>query len=382
MTLPPGIGVHPMKWAEVNLAALRRNAGTFRRAMGEGVEVMAMVKAGAYGHGGPPAARALLTGGATWLGVALPGEALELRQAGIDAPILVVGWSHPDTHEALIRAGVDVTLADAAGADAVLAAARRAGQPARVHLKTETGMNRQGLPADEVPAVLARIAAEPRWLRLAGVFTHFADADGADPGPTERQHERFLPLAAAAREIEPDVAVHCANSAAALRFAHTRHGLVRPGIALYGYLPPHCPPLDVEPAMTVRALVTQVKTVRAGESVGYGRTWTATADTRVATVAAGYADGLHRAQSNRGNLLVHGVRCPILGRVSMDQVSIDVSVAGDVTAGQSVIIVGGSGGDRLGADEVAAVEHTISYEVLCAVSARVPRHFVEDREGT
>jgi alanine racemase len=178
---------------------------------------------------------------------------------------------------------------------------------------------------------------------------------------------------ATARELRPDVLVHCSNSAAALRFPHMRHGAVRPGIALYGYLPPHCPPLDLRPAMTVCAVVSHVKTVRAGETVGYGRTWTAPRDTRVATVAAGYADGLHRAQSNRGAVLVGGVRCPILGIVSMDQATVDVSSVDGVEVGDAVIIVGGRGPQRLGADEVAAAEGTISYEVLCAVSARVPR---------
>ena len=306
----------------------------------------------------------------------MPGEALELRREGVDAPLLVVGWAHPDAHQAMVEAGVELTIPDAASVQAVSAAAQRAGQPARVHLKVDTGMNRQGVRPEDVPQVLAQITATRPHLALEGVFTHFADADGADAATTERQHERFLPVVQAVKDLHPDALVHCSNSAAALRFPHMRHDAVRPGIALYGYLPPNCPPLDVRPAMTVYAVVTHVKTVRRGETVGYGCTWTAPKDTRVATIAAGYADGLHRAQSNRGTVLVDGVRCPIVGVVSMDQATLDVSAVDGVEVGDAVIIVGGRGAQRLGADEVAAVEGTISYEVLCAVSARVPRRTV------
>jgi alanine racemase len=346
--------------------------------MGDSVAVMAMVKADAYGHGVVDASRAFLAGGATWLGVALPGEALELRRQGVEAPILVVGWSHPDTHRALIDADVDLTIPDLASITAVRAAAAGAGRPARVHLKVDTGMNRQGVRSQHVLDALGHIRQAAPHLQLTGVFTHFADADGADPRVTERQHERFLPAVAAARDLAPGALVHCCNSAAALRFADMRHDAVRPGIALYGYLPTNCPGIAVEPAMTVRAVVTHVKTVPAGESVGYGCTWTAPRDTRVATVAAGYADGVHRAQSNRGTVLVQGVRCPIVGTVSMDQVTVDVSRADGVAVGDDVIILGGHGAQKLGADEVAAAEGTIAYEVLCAVSARVPRRAVAE----
>jgi len=371
MTQPPDI--HPMKWAEIDHAALRDNAATFARAMGGGVELMAMVKADGYGHGVVEAVRAFREGGATRFGVALPGEALELRRAGINDPVLVAGWAHPAAHRALIEAGVELTIPDPASVHTVLAAAEQAGKPAQVHLKVDTGMNRQGIRPEDLPAVLGQLQAAAPHLRLAGLFTHFADADGADPAPTERQHEAFLPVVEAVRGVHPEALVHCANSAAALRFPQMRHDAVRPGIALYGYAPPHCPPIELTPAMTVQAVVTHVKTVRAGETVGYGRTWRAERDTRVATIAAGYADGLHRAQSNRGAVIAGGVRCPIVGVVSMDQATVDISAADGVEVGDAVIIVGGRGAQRLGADEVAAVEGTISYEVLCAVSARVPR---------
>jgi alanine racemase len=247
-----------------------------------------------------------------------------------------------------------------------------------VHLKVDTGMNRQGVRPEDVVAVLGQITASAPHLQLAGVFTHFADADGDDAERTEAQHRRFVPVVDTVRDVRPDVLVHAANSAAALRFPQMRHDMVRPGIALYGYLPDHCGGIAVRPAMTVYAVVTHLKTVRAGERVGYGGTWTAPRDTLVATVAAGYGDGVHRAQSNRGTVVAAGVRCPMVGRVSMDQITVDVSAAPGVAVGDAVVIVGGSGEERLGADEVAAVEDTISYEVLCAVSARVTRRTRQD----
>ncbi|HZS15413.1 MAG TPA: alanine racemase [Candidatus Dormibacteraeota bacterium] len=371
--MTPPADVHPMKWAEVDLGALRRNLAAVRDAVGDGPQIMAMVKAQAYGHGGVPAARALLDGGATWLGVALPGEALELRRAGIDAPILVVGASPPEAHQAMIEAGVDVTVSDAAGLDPMIAAAGRAARRARVQLKLETGMHRQGIPPAALPEVLARLGANLRHLELTGVFTHLADADGADPAHAEEQHARFLPAVAQVAALAPEALAHCASSAAALRFPHMRHRLVRPGIALYGYAPANCPPVALRPAMTVRALVTHVHTVPRGEYVGYGCTWRAERDTPVATVAAGYADGVQRAQSNRGTVVLGGTRCPIVGRVSMDQVTVDVSALGSVSPGDVATLVG----PGIPADDVAAAGGTISYEVLCAVSGRVPRRFVE-----
>jgi alanine racemase len=359
-----------MKWAEVSLPTLRANAAAFRAATG--TPLMAMVKAQAYGHGGIPAARALLDGGATWLGVALAAEALQLRAQGIEAPILVVGWSHPESHQELVEAGVDITVSDVDGLNPVIAAAQRAGRRANVQLKLETGMHRQGITLDDLDRVLQQ-AANARHVDITGVFTHMADADGPDPDHTELQHQRFQPAAARVKQQWPDALIHCANSAAALRFPHMRHDLVRPGIALYGYVPDNCPRLDVQPAMRMQALVTHVQTVAAGESVGYNCTWTASRQTRVATLAAGYADGVQRAQSNRGQVVLHGTRCPILGRVSMDQISVDVSAVDAAQPGDVATIFG----PELPADEVAAAGGTSSYEVLCAVSARVPRRFEE-----
>ncbi|HEX6493033.1 MAG TPA: alanine racemase [Candidatus Dormibacteraeota bacterium] len=374
---PSPIEGRPVKWAEIDAGALAANAGAVAAHVGPDVAVMAMVKANGYGHGAVLAARCMVAGGARWLGVSSPEEALQLRDAGIDAPMLIVGWSPPSAHRALIAASVDITVYDLAEVETLSVRARATGRPARVHLKVDSGMSRLGAMLDDVHGILRAIRDAGPHLRLAGVFTHFADADAPDPDFTLSQHERFLPVVAAARDVDPDVLVHCANSAATLRFPQMRHDLVRPGIALYGYAPPETDgAVPLRPALTLAACVTQVKTVRAGDTVGYGRTWTAPRDTRLATVAAGYADGVHRTQSNRGHVLIAGVRCPIVGRVSMDMISVDVSEVDGIGPGDEAIVIGGRDGLHLGADEVGEAGGTVAYEVLCAVSARVPRILV------
>ncbi len=366
----PGGGGQPMKWAEVDPAALERNAAAVTALVGPGCGVMAMVKANGYGHGAVLAARAMLAGGCRELGVSSPEEALQLRAAGIEAPILVVGWTHPSTHAALVEAGVDLTAFDAVSIRAIAAVAQR--RPARVHLKLETGMHRLGAEATDVGALLDEVGAAALRLRLVGVFTHFADADSPDPGFTEEQHARFLTVLDRVRASHPDAAAHCANSAGLLRFPHMRQDLVRPGIVLYGYEPAHCAGvIAVEPAMSLVAWVTRVFTARSGDTVGYSRTWTASRDTRIAVVAAGYGDGVHRVQGNRGHALVRGILCPIVGAVSMDQVTVDVSAVDGVTPGDTAELLARTA--ALDAAAVAAAGGTSSYEVLCAVSARVTR---------
>ena len=365
----------PLKWAEIDAGALAENTARVVAHVGNAISVMAMVKANGYGHGALLAARATLLGGARWLGVSSAEEALQLRDAGIDARILVVGWTHPSTHADLVRAGIDVTVFDAATVESLRASALEAGRTAQAHLKVDTGMNRLGVRREAAVALLRELCSHRDTLELSGVFTHFADADGAARDFTEEQHHRFLEVVAMARELRSGVLVHCANSAATLRFEAMHHDMVRPGLVLYGYTPPHCDGVvEVRPAMTVVASVTHVSTVRRGETVGYNRTWRAPRDTRVAVVAAGYADGVQRAQSNTGCVLIGGRRCRILGLVSMDQMSVDVSGVDGVTAGDDAVIIGGDPGRGvISADAVAAAAGTTSYEVLCAVSARVQR---------
>ncbi|HEY6378716.1 MAG TPA: alanine racemase [Candidatus Dormibacteraeota bacterium] len=372
-------GAQPLRWAVVDVAALRRNAAAVAALVGPGCEVMAMVKANAYGHGARLAARALLDGGVGRLGVSSAEEALQLRDAGFNVPLLVVGWTHPTTHAALVGAGVEVTVFDVDTMRSLVAAARRLERPVRAHLKVDTGMGRLGAAPEAVAGLLAELRSLRSHVELAGVFTHFADADGSDPNFTAEQHARFVAVVDHVRDGHPDALVHCSNSAAMLRFAAMNHDLVRPGLVLYGHEPAHCEGvIEVEAALSMLASITRVFTVRRGETVGYNRTWQAPADTRIAAVAAGYADGVQRAQSNCGHVLVHGVRCPIVGTVSMDQLTADVSAVEAVATGDVAVVLAGGRAHRglLDAAAVARAARTSAYEVLCGVSARVPRYMV------
>jgi alanine racemase len=367
------------RWADVDAAAIRHNLGVIREVVGDGVAVMAMVKAGGYGHGDTLAAAAALDGGASWLGVSSAEEALHLRAEGFAGPLLIAGAASPAHLAALVAAGVDLAVWDPDQVDD--AAAAGAGTPARLHLKVDSGMGRLGALPAQLPELMAAVDRAGARVEPVAAFTHFANAED-DPGYTLGQDAVFLEAAAALRQRWPGLLLHAANSAAALGLPATRHDLVRCGIAIYGYAPAGAEgAARLRPAMSFHARVIQVKTVRSGQSVGYGRTWVAERDTRVAAIAAGYADGVQRAQSNRGSVLVGGRRCPIIGSVSMDQLTADVSLVEGVKAGDEAVLFGRQGGVWLGADDVGSAAGTVSYEVLCAVSARVPRLRVDAGEG-
>lgn len=366
----PGTGL--LRWAEVDSSALRDNAAAVRGILLPSTALLAMVKSRGYGHGAVVAGRAAIEGGASWLGVYTPDEALELREAGIDAPVFVAGWTPPAMHAALIDARVDISVFDAGSVEALAAAARTQSQRARVHVKLDTGLGRLGVRDETLPEVVAALRGARGAVEVAGLFTHFADAE-SDGDYTRQQHERFLRLADELRSVAPDAMLHAAGTAGILNHPETHHDLVRIGIGLYGYAPRHRMELSLRPAMSVFARVAQVKTVAAGETVGYGRTWRAQASRRIATVAIGYGQGLPRRLSNTGHLVLAGARCPIVGTVSMDQVTVDVSDAPHVQQGDAALFIGARGDTRLGADEVAALTGTISYEILCGVSADVPR---------
>jgi alanine racemase len=364
----------PRKRVEVDASAIRANTSALVQHVGSGVQVMAMVKSNGYGHGLQVAAEAAIAGGATWLGVASSAEAFDLSTFGV--PVLIVGRCDPGSHEALIAESIETTVYDDEGVDTTAGAAARAGRRARVHVKVDTGMGRLGVRPDELGELLRTLSKYSADVEIAGVFTNFADSDAPDFGFTDQQHDCFVAAVDEVRAVAPDALAHCSNSGAILRAPHMHHDLVRPGIALYGYAPdaPDIEVLDLRIAMTMLAPITQVKTVPAGTPVGYGRTWTAPGPTRVATVAAGYADGVLRAQSNVGTVLVAGCRCRIVGRVSMDQLTVDVSDVGTaVRPGDDVVLFGEQGSARLGADEVGGFAGTIEREILTAVPDRIPR---------
>jgi alanine racemase len=362
------------KWAEVDIAALRDNARVLREFAGEGCAVMAMVKANGYGHGAVDAAGAALAGGATWLGVSSMVEAQELRRAGIEVRLLNAGWTMPSEMATAVANDIDVAVFAPSEVAAARDAARAAARPARVHWKIDTGMGRLGTRLEDVAVMRDALLAARADVEVAAIFTHFASADEESLDATAAQHERFLDALRTVAGAFGRPLVHCANSAAALRMRETHHDIIRPGIAFYGYPPARCDGVvSVRPALRVYARVTQVKTLVAGDAVGYGGEWAARRRARVATVAAGYADGVDRRNGNRGAVIARGTLCPIIGRISMDQLSIDVSEAADVRAGDAVVLLGDEAGHRVDAATIAASIGTISYEVLCAVSSRVPR---------
>jgi alanine racemase len=369
------------RWAEVDHTALRDNTAALLAFAAPGCQVMAMVKANGYGHGAVVAARAAIAGGATWLGTSSITEAVELRRAGIGTRILNIGWTAPAELPAAVAHDIDIAVFDVDAVAAAGAATRDAGRPLRVHWKLDTGMGRLGTPASGWDAMRAALLAARPHVEPVALFTHFASADAESTEFTIEQHERFLAAVAALRDAFPDALLHCANSAALLRLPETHHDLIRPGIALYGYPPvPSAGIVELRVALQVRALVTQVKEVAVGSSVGYGRDWFAARPTRLAIVAAGYADGVDRRNCNTGSVIVGGAVCPMVGRISMDQLGVDVTDTGQVAAGDIATLIGESGGCRIDAADVARSIGTIANEVLCAVSARVPRVLINSGE--
>jgi alanine racemase len=375
--------------ARIDLGALRANCERLRAELGE-ARLCAVVKADGYGHGAAECARAALAGGASALAVATAAEAAELAAAGLvaepgAAPGGVDGRAELLTLGALTDAEVDVALAAGSavsvwteGFRALLAARARAlGRPARVHVKHDSGMGRLGtFDGDEVLALARASAADP-YLELAGVWTHFATADEPDDddGYFFEQLDRFEPVAAAVRAEFPAVTVHAANSAAVFRSPRSHFDMARCGVALYGLDPFQLDPAahGLAPVLSLRSHLGAVKRFPAGQSAGYGRRWRAPRDTWVGVVPLGYGDGVRRALSNDCDVLVGGRRYPLVGTVSMDNLTIDLGPETDARPGDEAVLIGRQGEEEIRAEEIAARLATINYEVTCGVSPRVPR---------
>ncbi len=356
-------------WAEVDLGAVRHNVGTLkRRAPNSGL--MAVVKADAYGHGAVPVSRAILEAGADSLAVVTTEEGAELREAGIEAPILVFTDLLPEGLAFAERARLTVTAHSLESARRILA---HSGMEA--HLKVNTGMNRWGVGPEEVGEI-RKILAQ----RLTGVYTHFASAD-SDEEATRRQIEAFRAVLSA--HDFGGAIVHAANSAATLWHPSSNYGCVRPGVALYGMHPrgDGGDPADegLRPALALKSYVADVRTVAPSEGVSYGLKWRAERPTRVATVPVGYAEGYRRALSNGSFALIGGERCPLLGRVTMDASVFGVD--GEVRVGDEVVLVGEQGGETLRAEEVARWAGTINYEVTTGLNPRRVERSYRDVQG-
>ena len=355
---------------EVDLEAVRHNV---RRLKPPDAELMAVVKADGYGHGDAPVARAALEAGATWLGVALVEEGLGLREAGIDAPILVLSEFPGGSEKEALAADLTPTLYTDGGVAAFAEAARSAGRKVGVHVKLDTGMHRVGLWPPEAAPRFCRAVVDA-GLELEGLWTHFASSESDEP-TTLRQLERLLSAAAAVRAegIRPRL-LHAANSAATIRYPRTHLDLVRPGAAVYGLAAGPGLAEGLRPAMTLRSQVTLVKRLPAGERLSYGHRYELEGDAWVATVPVGYEDGYPRLLSSKADVLIRGRRHRVAGTVTMDQLLVDCG-DDEVAAGDEVVLIGEQGGERITPEELAELVGTIGYEIATAISERVPREY-------
>jgi alanine racemase len=364
-------------WVEVDLGAIENNLRYFQNL--RQAAVMAIVKANAYGHGTIAVAQAALRAGAAWLGIARQNEALELRQAGIDAPILIMGYTPPGQLEGAIRLGISLTFWSAEQLAQVSELAHRLGSTARLHLKVDTGMSRLGA-APEAALQLAQRAASTPGVQLEGVFTHFARADETNSQPTDQQQDLFQGFIKAleAHSLRPRW-VHAANSAASLTRSASAYDMLRLGISLYGLHPSKgCPnPPPIRPALSWKAVLSQVKQLPAGRGVSYGHAYRTQAEERIGTVPVGYADGFRRTAGNQ--VLVSGRQVPVVGKVCMDQVMVQLDQVPDAREGDEVVLIGPQGEARRTAEDLAAAWGTINYEVVSGIGARVPRLYSQSR---
>ncbi len=361
-------------WVEVDLDAIAHNTAAVKGLVGAG-ELLAVVKADGYGCGAVQVARVVLAHGADKLGVVLLDEARELRQAGITAPILNVGGILPEHAPLAVELEVEQAVTSAEVARALSKAALSAGRAAVVHLKVDTGMSRWGVRFDQAAAWIAEVARLP-GLRLEGVFTHFAMSDALDKSFTELQLCRFRQVRREVEALGIHVPLwHAANSGAILDLPAAHFDMVRCGLLLYGYYPSSevQRSLALRPAMAVRARVMQVRALRPGDTVGYGRRYMADGPQQIAVLQIGYADGYDRGLRNVGTVLIKGRRAPIVGGICMDACFVRVDQLGDVAVGDVVTLMGKDGDEEISPHDIADAIGSVSYEVMARFGARLPR---------
>jgi alanine racemase len=362
-------------WAEIDLEAIAFNVRAFKNHVGPDIEVMAVVKANAYGHGAVPVARTAVEAGASRLAVHRLSEGIQLRQAGIEAPVLLMGYTPPSGAELIARWRLTPSLTTLEFARVLSRHAQKLGTNIPVHVKVDTGMGRYGLLPGEVLEFL-RLLKDFPGLQVEGLFTHLATADAADPAHALAQLEQFDQVIVELDRagLKPEI-VHAANSAAAMQYPPAHYDAVRIGIAMYGLQPSveWKPPFEIHPALELKSMVVRIRDLPAGSGIGYGRTFITSRPTRVALVPVGYGDGYHRSLSNRGIVLVGGQRAPVLGRVSMDQIVVDIRDISGVKQDDEVVLIGVQGNERISAEEVGALAGTLNYEVTTALLPRVAR---------
>lgn len=367
-------------WVEINLNAVKYNLAQIKKRPGKKPKILAIVKADAYGHGAVAVSKVCVKNGVDLLGVALIEEGIQLREAGIKVPVLILGSIFPfSNYKTAIKYGLTPTVYSFEGARALAKIARQLHRTVKIHLKVDTGMGRVGIASQHAFALIEEITSFGN-LQIEGIYTHFPAADCSDKESvkfTLNQIKQFRQIVEKARHKGIDIPLaHAANSAAVLKYTRSYFDLVRPGLMIYGLYPARGTKLHLRPALQFKTRIVYLKWVSAGRSVSYGRTWIARQPTRVATLPVGYADGYNRLLSNRGAVLVRGKRLPVIGRVCMDMCMVDVTpLKKEVKIGDEVVLIGRQGKERITAEEIADKMGTINYEVTCNISKRVPRMY-------
>lgn len=370
-------------YAQIDLDAIVHNLEHISRQIGAHARVLAVVKCDGYGHGSVPIAGAIenmeTVGG---YATATAEEAMELRRAGIQKPILILGYTFPYAYEELIRQGVRLTVFREDTLERLESAAQRVGEKALVHVKVDTGMGRIGIPPQEEKLAFLQRIADSEYLELEGIFTHFARADERDMSYTLEQMERFNRFVALAQDRLGTriLCCHAANSAGIIRMEEAHLDLVRAGIILYGLYPSEDMAGEanwLRPALSLHSHLVYIKEVSPGQSISYGGTFTADRKMRVGTVPVGYGDGYPRSLSGRGYVLIQGRRAPILGRVCMDQFMVDLSELPLAAEGEPVVLIGRDGQEEITAGELGALSGRFNYELMCDLSPRVPRVYLQ-----
>jgi len=365
-----------LAWAEIDLSVIKQNLKKIQEFIGPKVSMMAVVKANAYGHGAVEVSKTAIEAGAKMLGVSSFVEGKQLREAGIKDPVVILGYTPAENYLDMVRYGLTVTIRSLDVARALATAARREGKIAKVWVKVDTGMHRLGLNPGEVLYFVKKVQNLPN-IAINGIFTHFAEADNPDLDFTKKQLSSFQKVLEELKNEGFEIPVRsAANSAATFKLPESHLDLVRIGIAMYGSKPDRNFDygLELKPALSFKTEITQITEIGKGEGVGYGREFIAKKPTLVATLAVGYGDGFRRGPQNWGEVLIAGQKASLIGRVSMDQAAVDITdLRGDIRRGEEVVLIGKSGSLELRAEEVAERLGTNSYEVVTAISDRVPR---------
>ena len=375
-------------WAEVDLDAIWENMVHMKENIAENTKILAVIKTDGYGHGGVPIAKMLeqldfMFGYAA----ATYEEAHVLREAGVKKPILILGYTFPYCYEELIREEIRPAVYRRDTVEELATAAAKVGQKAKVHIKVDTGMGRIGITPDEEGLEFVRFLIEHPELEVEGIFTHFAKSDEADKTSANHQLELFQNFI---DKIQTELGItipvkHCSNSAAILEMPQANMDMVRAGITTYGLYPSEEVSKDIVPlraAMSLYSHIVYCKTIHAGQSVSYGGLFTATKDTRVATIPVGYGDGYPRSLSGKGYVLIHGKKAPILGRVCMDQFMVDISEIPEAMEGDKVTLLGMDGTERITAEELGELSGRFNYEFVCDLGKRIPRVYIQHGEIT